>query len=183
MWQSVLLKRSATGGWTSSSLPGVRFLCRRQRADFPPLPTKPTSLQASKQPTTSPFKQPKPHPKPSHPNQPTGEAGTRCPSRGHSCTAGIRQKPDRPTSRFFCAAHGKSEPACEDASPPTSVHHHHEICATIEFWCPCPKSSDATSPVCPSRHHKAGYGRLPLGLQGAHHNHRPSRYRFHTIPH
>jgi len=43
-------------------------------------------------------------------------------------------------------------------------HHRRQSSATpefgdvTEFWCPGPTPSDAASPVCPSRHHAAGYG-------------------------
>ena len=40
-----------------------------------------------------------------------------------------------------------------------------EFCGITEFRCPGPTPSDAASPVCPSRHHKAGYGQLPSGSQ------------------
>ena len=37
-----------------------------------------------------------------------------------------------------------------------------EFCDVAEFRCPGPTpSDDAASPVCPSRHHAAGYGQLP----------------------
>ena len=50
-------------------------------------------------------------------------------------------------------------------------HHRRQSNATPEFFgatefrCPGPTPSDAASPVCPSRHHKAGYGQLPPGSQ------------------
>ena len=40
-----------------------------------------------------------------------------------------------------------------------------ELCGVIEFRCPGPTPSDVASPVCPNRHHKAGYGQLPPGSQ------------------
>ena len=41
-----------------------------------------------------------------------------------------------------------------------------EFCGVAERRCPGPTPSDVASPVCPSRHHKAGYGgQLPTGLQ------------------
>ena len=43
-----------------------------------------------------------------------------------------------------------------------------------EFRCPGPTPSDAASPVCPSRHHAAGYGQLPPSLQRV-------QYDFHPI--
>ena len=42
-----------------------------------------------------------------------------------------------------------------------------------EFRCPGPTPSDAASPVCPSRHHAAGYGQLPPGLQRVQHGVHP----------
>ena len=50
-------------------------------------------------------------------------------------------------------------------------HHRRQSSVTSEFGdvtefrCPGPTPSDAASPVCPSRHHKAGYGQLPPGSQ------------------
>ena len=50
-------------------------------------------------------------------------------------------------------------------------HHRRQSSVTSEFGdvtefrCPGPTPSDAASPVCPSRHHAAGYGQLPPGLQ------------------
>ena len=41
------------------------------------------------------------------------------------------------------------------------VHVTPESCGVTEFGCPGPTPSDAASPVCPSRHHAAGYGQFP----------------------
>ena len=68
----------------------------------------------------------------------------------------------------FCATHDKPEPAREDAPPPTAVQRHTRILRRHGIpvpRCPGPTPSDAASPVCPSRHHKAGYGQLPTGSQ------------------
>ena len=42
-----------------------------------------------------------------------------------------------------------------------------------EFWCTGPTPSDAASPVCPSRHHAAGYGQSLPGLQRVQHDFHP----------
>ena len=58
-------------------------------------------------------------------------------------------------------------------------HHRRQSSATSEFGdvtefrCPGPTPSDAASPVCPSRHHAAGYGQLPPGLQRVQHDFHP----------
>ena len=90
------------------------------------------------------------------------ERSTRGPSRVHSCAAG---KGRLGTRVRFCAAHDKSEPAREDASHRRQSSATSEFGDVTEFRCPGPTPSDAASPVCPSRHHAAGYGQLPPGLQ------------------
>ena len=58
-------------------------------------------------------------------------------------------------------------------------HHRRQSSVTSEFGdvtefrCPGPTPSDAASPVCPSRHHAAGYGQLPPGLQRVQHDFHP----------
>ena len=55
----------------------------------------------------------------------------------------------------------------------TAVQRHIRFFDVTEFWCPGPTPSDAASPVCPSRHHTAGYGQLLPGLHRAQHGFPP----------